>query len=86
MPVPVRCTGRANVNAVATNYGQSILHLVCRGNQDGPIDLVHYLVDTCHLDNQTVDSLGQTALHVACHRRHLGVVLYLMQRYPVSDL
>lgn len=80
----VRCmmeSGRCQANAHAlTSEGRSVLHFA---SSHGRFDVLQYLVDTCRVDERVTDATGQTALHVACECRHVRIILYLIQRYPV---
>jgi ankyrin repeat protein len=71
--------GRATVD-VANEQGDTLLHVACRSNH---VSIVQYLVEHCHLNVETANSHGETALHAALVVRsgpgRLDVVRYLVQ-------
>ncbi len=50
----------------------------------GHLEIVKYLIDTCHVDTEAKNNLGSTALHYASRNGHLEIVKYLIETCQVD--
>ena len=53
--------------------------LVIRSSSSSSLDVVKYLIETCHCDPMRVDKHGRTSLYYAVTEDKLDVVKYLIE-------
>ena len=70
------CISKGVDKGAKNKYGYSALHLAS-GN--GHLEIVQYLIETCHVDKEAKDKRGSTALHVTSYHGQLNIVKYLVE-------
>ncbi len=61
--------------------GKTALHIA---SNNGQLEIVKYLIETCHVDKEAKDDTGWTALHFASRNGNLEIVKYLIEACNVN--
>ena len=68
---------RQGVDKNAKNMNRmTALHIA---SWNGNLEIVKYLIETCHVDKEAKNNNGRTALHCASANGHLEIVKYLVE-------
>ncbi len=59
------CISKGVYEEAKNKYGWSALHLA---SGKGHLEIVKYLIETCHVDKEAKDNRGSTALHVTSYQ------------------
>jgi ankyrin repeat protein len=65
--------------SVTNVYGANVLHIAAQGNEPAPIV---YFVSEKHLDVNSTDNKGNTALHWCCHSKTETALAYILALDP----
>ena len=73
---------RQGVDKNAKNMNRmTALHIA---SWNGNLEIVKYLIETCHVDKEAKNNNGRTALHCASANGHLEIVKYLIEKCRVD--
>jgi ankyrin repeat protein len=81
MDTMVECINSGVDIEARTNDGRTALHYAS-GN--GHLEMVQYLIDTCHVDREAKSNMGWTALHWAISYDRLEMLQYLIGLYQID--